>query len=67
MNDAQLDTVQTYIQLVSLVAIAIPIATYAGYWVWITHPEQPPSNGRQKYWYALYAAIAIFIAMSAFS
>ena len=67
MNDTAIDQVQTMVQLISLAAISLPIAFYAAYWVWITDNAQPPSNGRWRYWYTLYAAMAVYAVVSALS
>lgn len=59
MNDAQLDHFQNFIRLFSLLMIIAPICFYAVYWVYLT--PQPPSNGRNRYWYTLYAVAAVAI------
>jgi hypothetical protein len=64
MNNTAIDQLQTGMQLASVAAISLPIAFYAAYWVWITDNAQPPSNGRWRYWYTLYAATAVYALVS---
>lgn len=67
MTNQEMTNAQTVLQLMSLLAIAMPICAYCAYWVWITDQAKPESNGRQRYWNMLYAAVAAFVLLGFFA